>query len=263
MIIRRRFMSLAATSGLLLCAALSTAACSQGVGGSKRYPDYRYRLTVEVDTPDGVRSGSSVIEVSTWVSGEYSLQPGKVSSRVRGEAVTIDLGQRGVMFALLRSEYSVDWAGGALMSATKPVTYDEAKAAGLTPDYNPSFEMGMQRMMALRERHDIPRHVNNVFARAEASRNGGKLPSFYPIMVTFGDIADPKSVTKLDPDNLAVRFGKGVKLKRITVELTTDEVTTGIEKKLVWLSDLKKYQKDPNNIFTSTLPSEIGYLRRK
>ena len=221
MIIRRQFMSLAATSGLLLCAALSTAACSQGVGGSKRYPDYRYRLTVEVDTPDGVRTGSSVIEVSTAVSGKYSIpDPGKVSKRVRGEAVTVDLGQRGVMFALLRSEYSVDWAGGALMSATKPVTYDEAKAAGLTPDYNPSFEMGMQRMLALRGRRDIPRHVNNVFARAEASRNGGKLPSFYPIMVTFGDIADPKSVTKLDPDNLAARFGKGVKLKRITVELS-------------------------------------------
>jgi hypothetical protein len=35
---------------------------------------YRYRLTVEVDTPQGVRSGSSVIEATAWESsglGEF------------------------------------------------------------------------------------------------------------------------------------------------------------------------------------------------
>lgn len=33
-------------------------------------PTYRYRLTVEVNTPEGLRTGSSVIEVETSVAGK-------------------------------------------------------------------------------------------------------------------------------------------------------------------------------------------------
>ncbi len=50
-----RFIS----SLLCLVAALSVSACF----AKDATPDYRYRLTVEVDTPDGVKTGSSVIEV--------------------------------------------------------------------------------------------------------------------------------------------------------------------------------------------------------
>jgi hypothetical protein len=52
------------------------------------------------------------------------------------------------------------------------------------------------------------------------------------MMVTFGDLADPTSVAEVDPDDLAATFGEGVKLKRLTVELTDDPVTTGIEERL-------------------------------
>jgi len=55
------------------------------------------------------------------------------------------------------------------------------------------------------------------------------------MMVTFGDLADPTSVAEVDPDYLAATFGEGVKLKRVTVELTDDPVTTGIEARLGWL----------------------------
>lgn len=55
------------------------------------------------------------------------------------------------------------------------------------------------------------------------------------MMVTFGDEADPTSVAEVDPDDLAATFGEGVKVKRITVELTDDPVTTGIEERLGWL----------------------------
>jgi hypothetical protein len=49
----------------------------------------------------------------------------------------------------------------------------------------------------------------------------------YPLLVTFTDIADPKTVTKVDPDNLAATFGPGVALKRITLEITDEKVTEG------------------------------------
>lgn len=57
----------------------------------------------------------------------------------------------------------------------------------------------------------------------------------YPMLVTFADEADPRSVTLVDPDDLAASFGEGVSLKRLTAELTDDEVTMGIEKRLIWL----------------------------
>jgi hypothetical protein len=39
-------------------------------------------------------------------------------------------------------------------------------------------------------------------------------------------------VQRVDPANLAASFGPGIRLKRITVEVTDDDVTTGIEKRL-------------------------------
>ena len=43
----------------LVALSLFAASCSE----RDLAPDYRYRLTVEVETPEGLRSGSSVIEV--------------------------------------------------------------------------------------------------------------------------------------------------------------------------------------------------------
>lgn len=55
------------------------------------------------------------------------------------------------------------------------------------------------------------------------------------MLVTFGDLADPTSVRLVDANNLAANFGEGVSLKRITVQMTDDPVTTGIEGRLQWL----------------------------
>jgi hypothetical protein len=257
--IRRCFITGIAALGALLSTSACGEAGNEALGGGKRYPDYRYRLTVEVDTPEGLRSGSSVIEVSTRMSGRNSLQPDKVSARVRGEAVTVDLGNRGTMFALLRSEKSVDWAKGPLMLFVPPIPYKDIEHILEKENRDPSFDMRMTQMYKLRGKYALPRHYSNARPIPKESDR----PTAYPIMVTFADMADPKSVTKLDPDNLSAQFGKGVKLKRVTVERTDDAVTSGIEKRLAWLNNLSNYQKDPNNIFTSTLPSEVAYLRRK
>ena len=60
----------------------------------------------------------------------------------------------------------------------------------------------------------------------------------YPYFVRFKDIKDPKSVEQVDPDNLAKSFGTGVKLKSLTVQMTDEPVTVGIEKRLGWLGSV-------------------------
>jgi hypothetical protein len=75
----------------------------------------------------------------------------------------------------------------------------------------------------------------------------------WPIMVRFRNIADPKSVEKVSPETVGV--------KRILLETTGDDVSTGIEKKIPWIDHLDRYLSDPSNPFTSTLPDDFGGFR--
>lgn len=49
----------------------------------------------------------------------------------------------------------------------------------------------------------------------------------YPMLVTFDDISDPNTVSRVDPNNLAGSFGPGFLLKRITLEITDEPETAG------------------------------------
>jgi len=209
----------------VLTALLALSGCA---GASERLPDYRYRLTVEVDTPEGLKTGSSVIEVSTAVAGKYTIpNPSVISQRVRGEAVAVDLGKRGVLFALLHSEGNADWASNVMFR--------------FAPDIPPTHDA--------EGRFDSPAHFKARFKAMLRQRGLIALPATFPegsalrdqsprpMLVRFIDIADPTTVEKIDPDNLAATFGEGVKLKRITVQITDDPLTTGIEKRLGWLPD--------------------------
>jgi hypothetical protein len=47
------------------------------------------------------------------------------------------------------------------------------------------------------------------------------------------------TIERVKPGDLGASFGSGVYLKRATVEITKDAVTTGIGKRLTWLARLK------------------------
>jgi hypothetical protein len=172
--------------------------------------EYRYRLTVEIDTPEGVKTGSSVIEVN-------KLTASTVRTKLKGEAVAVDLGKRGTMFALLRSERDNGWAGRIMqMLVTDPRDGSD-------------IEDRLEAVARDRKKRVVPRYFGKEF---------GKPISAYPMLVTFEDLDEPTSVTRVDPDDLATSFGEGVSLKRITVQVTDDAVTTGIEEKLGWAEKL-------------------------
>ncbi len=270
-----RFVAL----GLALSAAGLTAGCgpsdgqsgSAGIGGSKRYPDYWYRLSVEVITPEGVKRGSSVIEVSTTRGGRYTLPgPGSLFNQVRGEAVAVDLGPRGVLFALLRSDDNVDWASYLLPTLAPPVTAQEREAMySREPDQviasQKLFDLQMERLLAMRGPYIVPRHsphrpTHGAYNKPKDPKPTDP-PSFYPMLVRFTDIVDPKSVARVNPDDLSASFGKGVKLSRITVERTNDAVTTGIEERLakIGLKENHSLDNDFTKTTNPTLAQSLGY----
>lgn len=194
--------------------------------GSGGLPDYRYRLTVEVETPEGLRTGSSVIEVFTAIAGQNSIPtPGYVSRRARGEAVAVDLGKRGVLFALLRSDDNSDWASGVMLGFAPdlPMTRDSEGKYDSAAHFRAKFMAMLQnrRLIVLPERF-----------KKKSNQEGGLAR---PMLVRFRDISDPTTVERVDPDDLAASFGDGVHLRRVTVQLTDEMVTKGITEILPWL----------------------------
>ncbi len=49
------------------------------------------------------------------------------------------------------------------------------------------------------------------------------------MLMTFGDIADPRRIERVDPANLAATFGPGYALRRITADIVVELVATGID----------------------------------
>jgi hypothetical protein len=70
---------------------------------------FRYKMTVEVETPEGLKTGSAVREVNVVIAHPDIQGMNGTRAFVKGEAVVVDLGKRGVLFALLKGfKYSYD-----------------------------------------------------------------------------------------------------------------------------------------------------------
>ena len=212
MMTRRSLMGFAAAAGGTLA-----------LGGCEKEKIDRvvhYRWALDIETPDGQKSGSGVIELhyhdQSGLGSFDSAIPWSV--RARGEAVVVDLDARGVLFVLLKGDpmRSVSISAPRFVVPTLFETW-------FVPDFHEGEKGAEQldRIVRAKPKIDV-------------------LPDRLPMLVRFGDIADPKSVARVDPNNLAASFGPGVKLVRATIEITDDTVTTGIEKKLGWLPQVGK-----------------------
>ncbi len=166
----------------------------------------RYRLTVEVETPEGIKTGSSVIEVR-YSQGTALGDVSGFQSRIWGEAVYVDLGQRGnLVVTLTRSESGRNTARGP--SELPHILFDlDTKRLGSWG--NPPAQGS----------RDVP-------------------PEMLPTLVTFRDPADPMSVELVQPDQLKSSLGTGVRIARSSIQMTDDRATPRIESKLPWLSAL-------------------------
>ena len=192
------------------------------IGCADVTPAYRYRLTVEVDTPRGPRTGSGVVEVRTSATGSDAVPlPKAVGVAVRGEAVPVALPDGRTLFALLSGPSHADWAGWIMVHTTRvPERWSED-----------SFQQRFQAMLADRGVKALPRTWRRGYGSGPGEEDA------YPWLVRFDDPADPATGRAVDPDQLSAAFGPGYELRRITVRLTDDAVTSGLQKHLPWVAE--------------------------
>lgn len=201
---------------------LSAAACV-GAVSSAEYPSakIRYKMTVEVETPEGIKTGSAVREISMVSRPKRMGEMNDTHIRLeKGEAVVVDLGERGVLFATLGS--SMD---GAIESLVNAFPSD-------CPEGNYS-RCGI-------------RHYSSIKEGAKT-----ELPAkHYPPLFTFKNMQDPMSVVGVrdrvpcpgSSNDCATyslfmegAFGEGVKLKSVIMEITSQKPTKEVDKWLPWL----------------------------
>lgn len=208
------------------------------LAGCDRSAEVRYRVTVEVNDGGTIRSGSSVWSFTLTKAIVPLVSP--YNSHFEGEAVTVQLPGRGTLFALVKNVemYPENLFGDLRRPRPGP----------------PRFS----------DRVEDLRHIKKMVGASATldCMNPPWIGVRCPTLVRFRDSNDPKTIEIVDPTNLAASFGTGVSVKSVTVQITNDPVTTGIDKALPWLNNLSRYRQDPDNPFTSTLSSEISHIRR-
>lgn len=174
-------------------------------------PDHKYRLTFDVVTPQGLVSASNVMAVYL---DDFSIGPIGGGIGMKGDAVFIDLGGGKNIIAILAhgKDGSEDRMGA--------LTVDAFAAAGKKVQFK------------------------------DVKRLTGQIPiqgPLIPTLLTFIDLADPRTAHVVNPLNIEANFGKGYDLQRVSLEMLPvglwpfdfggilgEPVTRDIEKKLFW-----------------------------
>jgi hypothetical protein len=176
-------------------------------------PGHKYRLTIEVETPEGVKSAAGVMAVTP--DRGYSRRG---RTQTSGDALFVDLGNgRNLVVLLAHLDKTLDLDG---------MNYVALRAYGAARGQRVPFN--------------------------EMSSARGVVPvtgTLIPILATFTDPADPATMRIVPSDDLAASFGAGVRLHGVVAEVVPngfwpldfggalgEPVTRGIESKLPWLS---------------------------
>jgi hypothetical protein len=226
-------ISMMARRGVLGGAMALLTACDPFV----RSASYRVRVTIAVDTPEGVKTGSSVWEIEA-VKGTIKVgDVGTTNSGIAGEAVVVDLPD-GPIFALLTIGDGQRSLQGAITDALVPGALKGdfySAVASLAPGW---FKGSVKA--------ELPREYVSPNLRDPEPR--------WPMMVRFKDINNPRSVERVDPASIGV--------KRISLETTNDDMTQGIEKRFPpWFEEINKSHSklsgNPTGIITGSSLDDI------
>lgn len=206
-------------------AMLGLAGCGETIGL------YRFRLTVEVDTPRGVRVGSSVMQVRYGVSHNFNGGGQQADVDLDGEAVFVDLGDGRHMIAvlghplLLSGAYDQRFMPADVFfpDTSGPRQMRKLQASGKKLQGGADLAVEQIPSLATFERPADPASARVVYGRA------------------IGTVADGAGERELGIhiDEIAEVFGAGYALRRVRLDVVPENtpITRQIEQRLPWLND--------------------------
>jgi hypothetical protein len=182
-------------------------------------PDHKYRLTVDVETPGGLKSASGILSVRP--NRNYGgTGSGSSGPQTKGDAIFVDLGDGRNLVVLL--------------------AYGEDGSSFDDPSFLPT------RVIGAKDRRISFRDVKN-FAGAPAVPVAEALR---PVLVSFADAGDPKSARRVNANDLEASLGKGFRMRGLSLDVIAngfwpidfggvlgEPVTRAIEAILPWLNN--------------------------
>lgn len=181
--------------------------------------EVRYRLTVEVETPEGLKTGSGVMGFKLAAGFPQAYAPS-----FRGEAVSVDLGSRGTLFMILAGRSEDGWPSDGMIEMLPENVF---RRLAITQELQRDHPGDRIKVL------DFLSKKVGLTANLECS-----YAPFYPecpFFVQFRDKDIPASVEAVNPNDLPLSFGGGVKLRSVNIEITKDDITNGIQKELKWI----------------------------
>jgi hypothetical protein len=199
---------------------------------------FRYKLTAEVMTPDGLKTGSSVIEVSFTSFDVFGLVNRQGSGTVTGEAVYVDLGGGKNLFVLLGAD---SWDRLASSTPTNEVDFDGLKdgiSNVLADDLGKGSLSALWLPIQVYKLSRIPGHEWDMQGRANALL--GQAPVEVPLINvpmigTFADLSKPETFNTLPPREIDKFLGDGYLLRSVKMQIVEDETSDLIRIALPWL----------------------------
>jgi hypothetical protein len=188
----------------------------------------RYRLTVDVDVDGVTHTGSGVVEIFyqplpdslRGISGSA-----RFGGRLRGYAITVDLGERGLLFVVDSSPFLRNSQSGLIsLPEGAPLTMLPFAVHGLPLSGIPSEMLRIAAELKTETRViDVP-------------------PNKLPMIVRFTDLNNRHSIEELDPRDFAAAYGQGVRLARVQFEITNDPISPLPRTWPKWLVEAKSVE---------------------
>tara|TARA_R110002110_G_scaffold324359_2_gene536440 strand:+ start:1596 stop:2321 length:726 start_codon:yes stop_codon:yes gene_type:complete len=195
------------------------------------WPGYthRYRLICDIEVDGQSHTGSSVFEVTWQTQARISAMPWRVD--VRGDAVFVDLGDR-----------------GALLIPNSRTATKEPSGASL--EYLALWAFKGQLPPAAK--YGITRPALTILSRVHGKANlvADELPQF----VWLKDVNDPNSAQIVTPDQFSQVIGGNVHLNSVSVEMTDEKPTRhSLSSRLPWFDAMLgkerlERQKQPHSL---------------
>ncbi len=193
----------------------------------------QYRLTLDVETPEGVKTGSVVNRLG------FSLEPQIDTQRYNwgqtsGEAAAVDLGGRAPCFR------AAGFRTAGECRDARPASVEALPFLAFGVDTFPDPQAKAAQVARMREQVEL---------------KGPLLPT----LVTFSELNDPTMARVVQPDAFVAVFGPGARFKRAFFEMVPagvwplslfgiggEPVTRGIESKIPDIVDSKSWNEKLN-----------------